>query len=72
MTRIGFFTGKLYDETVNPASIRECCQILNFKEPILENEELVIQKRKVLKERCAGCFGCEESLKALHQLLSER
>ena len=69
MTRIGFFTGKFYDDTVDPASIRECCQILNFKEPILEDEDLVLRKRKILKERCTGCFGCEESLKALRQQL---
>lgn len=64
MIRIGFFTGKLYDDTVDPASIKECCQILNYKEPNFEDEDLVLWKRKNLKERCTGCFGCEESQKA--------
>ena len=62
-TRIGYYTGKLYDSTVDSSTIKECCLILNFKEPVREDEELVIKKRAELKERCNGCFGCEESRK---------
>ena len=60
-TRIGFYTGKLYDSATNVSDIKECCQILNYKEPVLDNEELVIRKRKELHERCIGCNACEEA-----------
>lgn len=63
MTRIGFYTGKLYDGTVDPDTIKECCEVLNFKEPILDGEELVVKKRAELRKRCVGCYGCEESRK---------
>jgi len=60
-TRIGFYTGRLYDSSVDLDTIKECCEVLNYKEPVLENEELVIEKRKQLRKNCIGCFGCEES-----------
>ena len=63
MTRIGFFTGKLYDSSVDISDIKECCMVLNFKEPVLDNEELVVMKRVQLKQRCVGCNECEESRK---------
>ena len=63
MTRIGYFTGKLYNSSVDVSEIKECCMVLNFKEPVLEDEELVVLKRKQLKQRCAGCHECEESRK---------
>lgn len=62
-TRIGFYTGKLYDSSVDVSTIKECCQILNYKEPILNDEELVVRKRAELKLRCVGCNGCEEAQK---------
>lgn len=64
-TRIGFYTGKLYDSSVDVGTIKECCQILNYKEPVLDDEEFVIKKREELKQRCVGCYGCEEAQKGL-------
>lgn len=61
MTRIGYFTGKLYDGAVDPSTIKECCMVLNYKEPIQDDEELVITKRRELRSRCAGCYQCEEA-----------
>ena len=58
MALMGFFTGKIYDDTVALDSIDECTQILNFKEPISEDEELVVLKRKELRNRCESCYGC--------------
>jgi hypothetical protein len=63
MTRIGYFTGKLYDSSVNVSDIKECCMRLNYKEPVLDDEELVIRKREQLKQKCIGCHDCEESRK---------
>ena len=62
-TRIGFYTGKLYDSSVDVSIIKECCQVLNYKEPILDDEELVVRKREELRQRCVGCNGCEEAQK---------
>ena len=62
--RMGFYTGKLYDSSVDTSTIKECCQVLNFKEPVLDDEDLVIKKRAELKQRCIGCNGCEESQKS--------
>jgi hypothetical protein len=36
---------------------------LNYKEPVLDDEELVIKKRAELKLRCVGCNACEEAQK---------
>jgi len=62
-TRIGFYTGKLYDSSVDINTIKECCEVLNYKEPVLEDEELVIRKRIELKQNCVGCNACEEAQK---------
>ena len=62
-TRLGFYTGKLYDSSVDVSSIKECCLVLNYKEPVLDDEELVVKKRIELKQRCAGCTGCSEAQK---------
>ena len=63
MTRLGYFTGKLYDDSVDPESIKECCLCLNFKEPVVNDEELIVKKRVELRKRCEGCYACEESRK---------
>lgn len=63
MKRMGFYTGKIYDDSTDPKDIKECCQCINYKEPILEDEELIIRKCRMLHERCIGCNGCEESRK---------
>lgn len=62
-TRMGVYTGKLYDSSFVVSTIKECCQILNYKEPVLDNEEIVIRKRSELRQRCNGCYACEESQK---------
>ena len=64
-TRIGFYTGKLYDSSVDVSTIKECCQVFNFKELVLDNEELVVKNRMELKQRCIGCNACEEAQKDL-------
>lgn len=69
MVRLGFFTGKIYDSSVDPSTIEECCLTLNYKEPVDENEELVIRKRKELRERCRGCFGCPISMRSTQQVI---
>lgn len=70
-TRMGFYTGKLYDSSVDTSTIKECCQILNFKEPVLDDEELVVKKRAELKQKCDGCYGCEEAQKDLNAANSD-
>ena len=60
-TRLGFYTGKLYDSSVDVSSIKECSLVLNYKEPVLDDEELVVKKRIELKQRCVGCNGCPEA-----------
>lgn len=69
-TRIGYFTGKLYDSSVDTSTIKECCTFLNMKEPIYEDEELVVLKREALKQHCNGCYGCEEAQQALIKYLN--
>ncbi len=71
-TRIGFYTGKLYDSSVDVSTIKECCQVLNYKEPVLDDEELVVRKRVELKQRCIGCNCCEEAQKDNESVLLHR
>lgn len=66
-TRIGCYTGKLYDGSVSNDYIKECYQVLNYKEPVLENEELVIKKQNELKLNCIGCCNCEEAQKDIEK-----
>ena len=62
--RLGNYTGKLYDDTVDPRSIKECCHILTFGEKLTEKEESQLeQKRLELKQKCKDCTACEESKK---------
>lgn len=42
--RLGFFTGNLYDSTVDLLTIKECCILLNYKEPVFTNDPLIIKK----------------------------
>ena len=62
VTRIGFYTGKIYDSSVDTSTIKECCQILNNDE-LVKDEEFLTKKRFELKVNCNGCHGCEESRK---------
>lgn len=61
--RLGFFTGKLYDSSVDPSTIEECCLMLNYKEPVFSDDPFVVKKRAELKSRCEECLGCPESRK---------
>lgn len=61
MVRLGYYTGKLYEEGTDVSTIRECCAVLNFKPPVYDDEELVVLKRTELKKRCVGCFECQEA-----------
>lgn len=75
MTRMGFFTGKLYDSSVDISTITECCEVLTpyFKEPVLDDDEFVIKKRQELKKNCKGCFGCPTSqMSDLDKSLNDR
>lgn len=56
--RIGFFTGNIYDDTIETSTIKECCRIINDKNP---TDEFINLTRKELRQRCVGCNGCEES-----------
>lgn len=62
-TRLGFYTGHLYDSSVDVNTIKECCLVLNYKEPVYDDEELVVKKRLELRQRCLGCYDCEEARK---------
>ena len=61
--RIGFYTGKLYDSSVDIDSIKECCEVLNDEDPICDHEELAMLKHLQLKLNCIDCNACEESQK---------
>lgn len=51
MIRVGFFTGKIYDETIDRKNIQECCRILDLP------DEVTDKLKKELKENCNGCIG---------------
>ena len=59
MKRVGFFTGKIYDETTNPNNIKECCRVM-YDDNKLEDENYLSDLRKELKEKCKNCQGSEE------------
>lgn len=61
MTRIGFFTGKIYEEVTDPSTIKECCTMLNDKDPVIHDEEARKRCHEKLKHRCIGCYGCPAS-----------
>ena len=56
MKRLGFFTGKIYDETIDTASIKECCLYLTKDNE--NNEEYIAERKADNKQRCMSCFGC--------------
>lgn len=58
--RLGFYTGKLYDENVPTAKIHECAQVLYSP-----TEALIDSLRPELKARCVGCNACEEARKGV-------
>lgn len=55
MKRIGFFTGKIYDENHDVSKIGECC--------LMFSEDSCSIDHKELKKRCDGCHCCPESRK---------
>lgn len=61
MIRMGFYSGKLYRD--DKEEIEECSQMLNYKEPVTDDDEYVVRKRAELKIRCNGCMGCPMALK---------
>ena len=66
-TRMGFYTGKIYDSSTDVKSIKECCSILN--EEVLKSScgDGYVEDMKVkLRKRCDSCvYGCEESNKSI-------
>ncbi len=63
MFRMGFFTGKIYDENVDVSTIKECCECINLGDVVLKNSDLMNEKRKRLRQECEGCYACEEAMK---------
>lgn len=61
MTRVGVFSGKTYDETVKPEDIHECCVL--YYEENLPSEFIRSATRHNYRDRCEGCYGCEEAKK---------
>lgn len=45
MKRLGFYTGKIYDDTVDPSTIEECALALNYKKPITDDGPYVMNKK---------------------------
>lgn len=56
MIRIGKFTGRIYDITVDITTIGECC--INVDEKSAFKDELL--KKKFPLPECAECRGCPE------------
>lgn len=57
MKRLGFYTGRVYDESVDVKDIKECCLVFESG-----NEEFVMRKSEELKRKhCIGCFECGEA-----------
>ena len=66
--RMGFYTGKLYDNSFDPEDIHECCRVLNWKDPILNDEKLVVSKRLELKKLCEQCSYHEDCRQRLERM----
>lgn len=62
-TRLGFYTGKLYDSSVDVNSILECCLVLDNVKHLLDDEERMDKWRLEVRKRCVGCMGCREAQK---------
>lgn len=58
MRRLGFFSGKLYSTDTPIEDIKECCFIMQYKDPSERTTAFLEQKRKELKNKCTGCKGC--------------
>ena len=58
MKRLGFFTGRIYDESTPVKDIKECCYVLRTREELIFGIDAI---KACLKESCAGCYGCEEA-----------
>lgn len=66
MKRMGLYTGNIYDDSVDPETIKECCVNLNQND--LKDEELIVRMRK----SCDDCIGgCPESVKDILFLFNE-
>lgn len=63
MTRIGFYTGQIYDNTTPLANINECCAVINF-DPTTDIDKLNA-KRYTLKLKCDACSGDPNCIKRL-------
>ena len=59
--KIGFYTGIIYDDSVNVHTIKECCQIISYDDPVFYDENLFTERLIKLKQRCIGCNKCEKS-----------
>ena len=59
MFRIGFFTGRVYeDDKTSLKDIHECCAQVQE-----EQRDYIDDIAQTLHEKCDGCHGCEESRK---------
>lgn len=63
MKRLGYFTGKIYDESIDTATIQECC--LSLTEEQAKDEDFIQKKNFENKMKCITCFGCPISQKSI-------
>ena len=64
MKRLGFFTGKIYDDKdYNCRNYPECCLCLSDERA--EDEEYLNKERLKNKIKCSGCNGCPASQEAI-------
>lgn len=61
MKRLGHFTGKIYDEQVDHATIGECCTLIDDNGA--KDEVKIEEMRNKYQSQCKryNCFGCPEA-----------
>lgn len=67
MTRLGFYTGKLYGSDEDISKIGECCLCLSDKEAkeLVSSEEALRITSARLKVKCYNCNACPEANKSV-------
>lgn len=60
-TRIGWYTGRVY-KNIPTSNIKECCSMIKLTMP--EGAEGYLNATRLeLRQRCLGCYDCEEARK---------
>ena len=52
MFRYGILTGRIYEESIDPGEIGECC--------IMCNDDADLERAKATETSCELCMGCPE------------